>query len=159
MAKTLSTHKTLTQPLGSRPIYPRLGPDKIASAVQASPAEDTDILSTLTEIGSPPPDNPPPLDRGLNDSVYANLNNLVREKTVTFIPVPGLSPTPEIPTTTIGITPTTTVTTATPVSILTIFSAATTTLALPLRKRNNIPSLLNTVNNLYEQVKSTEISK
>ena len=130
----------------------------MASAVQVSPAEDTDILGTLMEIGSPPPGNPPPPDRGLNDSVYANLDNLVREKASTATPAPDLSSAPglDLPSTAVAALAKTATTPTTPAAPAT---AATTAPSLPLKKRNNILSLLNTADNLREQVELAEMSK
>ena len=122
------------------------------------------MLDTLTEIGSPPPGNPPPPDKGLNDSVYANLDNLVREKTVTFAPVldpPSVTAAALAATTVAPVAPATPTpaTSTVPAAPATPTTGTTTTVAPPLKKRNNIPSLLNTADSLREQVESAEMSK
>ena len=113
----------------------------MASAVQVSPAEDTNILGTLIKIGSPPPGNPSPLDKGLNNLVYANLDNLIREKVSTFTPVLNL------PLTAVTDLAKTTFTLTAPSAPVT---ATTTAPSLSLKKRNNIPYLLNTADKLSE---------
>ena len=122
------------------------------------------MLGALQEIVSPPLGNPPPPDRGLNDSVYANLDNLVCERTASLAPVldPPLATVTALAaaatTLTAPAAPIRTQGTA-PVALAAPVTAATTALTIPLKKRNNIPSLLNTADSLREQVELAEMSK